>query len=85
MTDLHPRRPPPPVACSGEWGGPAPKTYQRTARTLDLMYPAGGGIHGHPAGPAAGVRAIRQAWAAAEAGIVEKQRMLATIPSWPPL
>ena len=58
-----------PVVCSGQWGGQAPETYARTGRTLDLMYLGGGGIHGHPQGPAAGVRAIRQAWAAAEAGV----------------
>lgn len=58
-----------PVVCSGQWGGQAPETFARTGRTLDLMYLGGGGIHGHPQGPAAGVRAIRQAWAAAEAGI----------------
>ena len=29
------------------------------------MYLAGGGVHGHPMGPAAGVRAIKQAWDAA--------------------
>lgn len=58
-----------PVVCSGQWGGQAPETYARTGRTLDLMYLGGGGIHGHPDGPAAGVRAIRQAWAAAEAGV----------------
>ncbi|RJE86587.1 3-oxo-isoapionate-4-phosphate decarboxylase OiaX [Paracoccus onubensis] len=57
-----------PVVCSGQWGGQAVETYQRTGRTLDLMYLGGGGIHGHPMGPAAGVRAIRQAWVAAEQG-----------------
>ncbi|ORE98422.1 3-oxo-isoapionate-4-phosphate decarboxylase OiaX [Aurantimonas sp. 22II-16-19i] len=57
-----------PVVCSGQWGGQAVETYERTGRTLDLMYLGGGGIHGHPMGPAAGVRAIRQAWQAAEAG-----------------
>lgn len=57
-----------PVVCSGQWGGQAVETYQRTGRTLDLMYLAGGGIHGHPMGPAAGVRAVRQAWNAAEQG-----------------
>ncbi|HET9067441.1 MAG TPA: RuBisCO large subunit C-terminal-like domain-containing protein, partial [Amaricoccus sp.] len=44
-------------------------TYERTGRTLDLMYLGGGGIHGHPQGPAAGVRAIRQAWEAAAAAV----------------
>ena len=58
-----------PVVCSGQWGGQAIETYERTGRTLDLMYLGGGGIHGHPMGPAAGVRAIRQAWDAAAAGI----------------
>lgn len=58
-----------PVVCSGQWGGQAVETYERTGRTLDLMYLGGGGIHGHPMGPAAGVRATRQAWAAAEAGV----------------
>ena len=58
-----------PVVGSGQWGGQAVETYQRTGRTLDLMYLAGGGIHGHPMGPASGVRAIRQAWDAARDGI----------------
>lgn len=58
-----------PVVCSGQWGGQAVETYQRTGGTLDLMYLAGGGIHGHPMGPAAGVRAVRQAWQAAEQGV----------------
>lgn len=58
-----------PVICSGQWGGQAIETYNRTGRTLDLMYLGGGGIHGHPMGPAAGVRAIRQAWKAAAAGL----------------
>ena len=58
-----------PVVCSGQWGGQAVETFQRTGQTLDLMYLSGGGIHGHPGGPASGVRAIRQAWEAASAGI----------------
>ncbi|WP_103174299.1 3-oxo-isoapionate-4-phosphate decarboxylase OiaX [Paracoccus sp. SY] len=57
-----------PVVCSGQWGGQAVDTYQRTGRTLDLMYLGGGGIHGHPHGAAAGVRAIRRAWQAAADG-----------------
>lgn len=55
-----------PVVCSGQWGGQAVDTYRQTGRTLDLMYLGGGGIHGHPQGAAAGVRAIKQAWKAAE-------------------
>jgi ribulose-bisphosphate carboxylase large chain len=58
-----------PVAGSGQWGGQAPETYQRTGRTTDLLYLCGGGIVSHPGGPAAGVRAVQQAWQAAVAGI----------------
>lgn len=58
-----------PVIGSGQWGGQAPETYARTGRTVDLLYLCGGGIVSHPAGPAAGVRAVRQAWEAAVAGI----------------
>jgi ribulose-bisphosphate carboxylase large chain len=58
-----------PVVCSGQWGGQAPETFARTGRTLDLLYLGGGGIIAHPGGPGAGVKAIRQAWEAAVAGI----------------
>ncbi|WP_245314277.1 3-oxo-isoapionate-4-phosphate decarboxylase OiaX [Rhizobium sp. R634] len=58
-----------PVAGSGQWGGQAPETYQRTGRTVDLLYLCGGGIVSHPGGPAAGVRAVQQAWQAAVASI----------------
>jgi ribulose-bisphosphate carboxylase large chain len=56
-----------PVVSSGQWGGQAPETYRR-AGTTDLMYLAGGGILAHPLGPAAGVRALQQAWEAAVKG-----------------
>jgi ribulose-bisphosphate carboxylase large chain len=65
---FHHHLAPMPVVSSGQWGGQAPATYQRTA-TLDLMYLAGGGVMAHPDGPAAGLLAIRQAWEAAVAGI----------------
>ncbi len=58
-----------PVAGSGQWGGQAQDTYERTGRTLDLMYLCGGGIVSHPGGASAGVRAVRQAWEAAVQGI----------------
>jgi ribulose 1,5-bisphosphate carboxylase large subunit-like protein len=58
-----------PVAGSGQWGGQAPETYRRTGRTVDLLYLCGGGIVSHPDGPAAGVRAVQQAWQAAVADI----------------
>lgn len=57
-----------PVVSSGQWGGQAPETYRR-CRTVDLLYLAGGGMMAHPGGPAAGCRAIRQAWEAAVQGV----------------
>ena len=36
--------------------------------STDLLMLAGGGIAGHPDGPAAGVRSLRQSWAAAVSG-----------------
>ena len=57
-----------PVVSSGQWGAQAPETYRRT-QTVDLLYLAGGGIMAHPGGPAAGVRALRQSWEAAVAGL----------------
>jgi ribulose-bisphosphate carboxylase large chain len=56
-----------PVLSSGQWAGLAPETYRRTA-TTDLLVLAGGGIHGHPDGAAAGVTAMREAWRCAVAG-----------------
>lgn len=58
-----------PVVGSGQWGGQAPETYRRTGRNLRLMYLCGGGVVSHPGGPAAGVRAVQQAWQATVAGI----------------
>ena len=58
-----------PVAGSGQWGGQAHDTYERTGRTLDLMYLCGGGIVSHPGGPGAGVTAVKQAWEAAVQGV----------------
>jgi ribulose-bisphosphate carboxylase large chain len=57
-----------PVVSSGQWGGQAPETFRRT-QTVDLLYLAGGGIMAHPAGPAGGVQALREAWEAAVAGL----------------
>ncbi len=58
-----------PVAGSGQWGGQAPDTFERTGRSVDLMYLCGGGIVSHPGGAGAGVKAVRQAWEAAVAGV----------------
>jgi ribulose-bisphosphate carboxylase large chain len=57
-----------PVVSSGQTGLQAPETYRR-AKTIDLLYMAGGGIMAHPSGPAGGVAALRQAWEAAVAGV----------------
>jgi ribulose-bisphosphate carboxylase large chain len=56
-----------PVLSAGQWAGQAPETYDRL-RSVDLMYLCGGGIMAHPAGIAAGVASVRQAWEAALAG-----------------
>jgi ribulose-bisphosphate carboxylase large chain len=61
------QRPIVPVLSSGQWAGLAHATYAATG-TADLLVLAGGGIHGHPDGSAAGVAAMREAWASAERG-----------------
>jgi 3-oxoisoapionate-4-phosphate decarboxylase len=58
-----------PVAGSGQWGGQAHDTYERTGGTVDLMYLCGGGIVSHPGGAGAGVKAVKQAWEAAVQGV----------------
>lgn len=57
-----------PVLSSGQWAGLAHRTYELVGST-DLLVLAGGGIHAHPDGPAAGVEAMRTAWAAAVDGV----------------
>ena len=52
------------------------------AATLDLLYLCGGGVVSHPGGPAAGGRAVQQAWQAAVAGIELRKTMPGTIRSW---
>lgn len=58
-----------PVIGSGQWGGQAPDTIKATGGSTNLLYLCGGGIVSHPGGPGAGVKAVKQAWAAAAAGI----------------
>ena len=55
-----------PVFSSGQTPDQAADTWQRLG-SADLIYAAGGGIMGHPGGPAAGVGALREAWDAAMA------------------
>ncbi|WP_137920308.1 ribulose-bisphosphate carboxylase large subunit family protein [Hydrogenophaga sp. 2FB] len=57
-----------PAFSSGQWAGTVPATWAAVG-TDDLMFMSGGGILAHPNGPAAGVASIRQAWAAARAGV----------------
>ena len=57
-----------PVFSSGQWAGQAPEMFG-ALKSIDVMHLAGGGIIGHPDGPAAGVRSMRQGWEAAVAGI----------------
>jgi ribulose-bisphosphate carboxylase large chain len=56
-----------PVLSSRQWAGLAPETYRR-AGTTDLLVLAGGGIHGHPGGAAAGVASMREGWDCAVSG-----------------
>jgi len=72
---LTPMFPPPekgceimPVFSSGQSARQAPDTY-KALDSMDLIFACGGGILAHPAGPAAGVRSLHQAWEAAAAGI----------------
>lgn len=67
LENLFDHQRPLPVISSGQWGGQAFETWNRT-HTVDCLYMAGGGIMAHPMGPAAGVVALHQAWEAAVAG-----------------
>jgi ribulose-bisphosphate carboxylase large chain len=57
-----------PVFSSGQTVRQAPGTFAALGST-DLIMTAGGGIMAHPDGPGAGVRALRDAWDAAVAGV----------------
>ena len=57
-----------PVFSSGQSALQPPQTYRQLG-SADLIYAAGGGIMGHPDGPAAGIEALRESWHAAMAGI----------------
>ncbi|MEJ1156735.1 ribulose-bisphosphate carboxylase large subunit family protein [Prosthecomicrobium sp. N25] len=56
-----------PVFSSGQTVRQAAPTFAAVG-TTDLIFAAGGGIFGHPAGVKAGVEALRAAWDAAVAG-----------------
>jgi ribulose-bisphosphate carboxylase large chain len=57
-----------PVFSSGQSAKQVHDTYTALG-CMDLIYACGGGILAHPAGPAAGVRSLHQAWEAAAAGV----------------
>jgi ribulose-bisphosphate carboxylase large chain len=57
-----------PVFSSGQSAQQAPDTYKALG-SMDLIYACGGGILAHPAGPAAGVRSLHQAWQAASENV----------------
>lgn len=61
-----------PVFSSGQSAKQAAPTYAALG-SVDCMFAAGGGIMAHPGGPAAGVRALQQAWEAAVAGVPVEQ------------
>ena len=70
LTPLFAGKPciPMPVFSSGQSAVQPPETWRRLG-SADCIYAAGGGIMGHPDGPAAGVQSLRDAWEAAMAGI----------------
>ncbi|HLJ69734.1 MAG TPA: RuBisCO large subunit C-terminal-like domain-containing protein, partial [Roseiarcus sp.] len=57
-----------PVFSSGQSAKQAAGTLAALGST-DLIFAAGGGIMAHPGGPGDGVRALREAWEAAMAGV----------------
>jgi ribulose-bisphosphate carboxylase large chain len=59
---------PVPALSSGQNVTTPGPTYAAVGST-DLLMLAGGGVAAHPDGPAAGVRSLRDAWAAAVAGV----------------
>jgi ribulose-bisphosphate carboxylase large chain len=68
-----------PVFSSGQSARQAAGTLAALGST-DLIFAAGGGIMAHPGGPAEGVRALREAFEAAMAG-VSPERYASTHPS----
>ena len=57
-----------PVLSSGQVPAIAAATHDIVGDADDLLVLAGGGIHAHPGGSGAGVRAMREAWDAAVTG-----------------
>jgi ribulose-bisphosphate carboxylase large chain len=57
-----------PAFASGQWAGTVAPTWQAVGGG-DFLFMAGGGVMGHPDGPAAGVASIRAAAACVRAGV----------------
>ena len=57
-----------PAFSSGQWAGTAQPTFDAVGHG-DVLFLSGGGIMAHPAGAAAGVTSIRQAFDAVTAGV----------------
>jgi ribulose-bisphosphate carboxylase large chain len=57
-----------PAFSSGQWAGTVPPTWAAIGSD-DFLFMSGGGIMGHPDGPAAGVASIRQAAEAVRHGV----------------
>lgn len=52
-----------PVPGGSDWAGTLPLVYEKL-RTIDFGFVSGRGVFGHPMGPAAGAKSLRQAWEA---------------------
>jgi len=64
-----------PVFSSGQTVMQAHPTWE-SLQSTDVIFLAGGGLFAHPGGIAAGVRALRQSWEAAMAGVSLQQAAL---------
>ena len=64
-----------PVFSSGQTVMQAQPTWE-SLQSTDVIFLAGGGLFAHPGGIAAGVRALRQSWEAAMAGVSLQQAAL---------
>ncbi len=57
-----------PVSSGGQWAGKVPVNYRMFGH-VDFLHLAGGGVFGHPDGPAIGARSMRIAWQAVLEGV----------------
>lgn len=68
-----------PAFSSGQWAGTVPVTWQ-AAGGDDFLFMAGGGIMGHPGGPAAGIESIRAAFRAMSDGKTLEEAAISSEP-----